>query len=235
MTFVRPVAEEHKLAMIEELSYNELRPEFRQTVKDFLSIVNSNLKPKLVNGKGISGKMFVQLAESYISAFNADGCPEILPCLERVIAHEVNKISKEKIKVYGDALAAKLKEMSAIRDPKELIVIYNALITKLELDLWTNASKRMNYDLYWLPREKINRELRDIFTRHLDELSEKRKAHLQVIKTKFAQNLVPPKRIALESYFSVNRMKEFHKGMIGWLDKALDNGSLVSVRHEDSG
>lgn len=227
LTFVRPVVDETKLTKIEELNYQELRPEFRQSVKEFLTLVNSQLKPKMVNGKGISGKMFIELAQSYVTAFNKGGCPEILPSLERVIAHEVNKISKEKLKLYSEVLAVKLKELSNIKDVKDLFPMFNSLITKIEQDLWALATRRMNFDLYWLTKENIIQELRDQFRAHLDEIAEKKKAHILSIKSTFTQKLVPPKKSPLQTYFSVNRLKEFNKLMLGWLDKALDSGRVL--------
>lgn len=224
LTFVRPVVEEHKLTKIEELNYQELRPEFRQSVKEFLNLVNAQLKPKMVNGKGISGKMFIELAESYISAFNKGGCPEILPCLERVITHEVNKITAEKLKLYSEVLAAKLKELSAVKEAKELLPMFNALTQKLESDLWAVATRRMNHDLYWQAKDNIMKELREQFHSHLDQLTEKKKSQRLAITSTFSQKLVPPKKAPLATYFSVNRLKEFNKLMLGWLEKSLDAG-----------
>lgn len=222
LTFVRPImGQEHKLTRIEELSYDELRPEFRDTVTRFLQLVQQNLKPKLVAGKGITGKMFVQLTNEYLKAFNTGGCPEILPALEIVIQREANSIQEEKTKLYMEAWNMKLKELVNAKDAKEVLPSFNALVAKLDSDLWSLATKRQNYDLFWIPREKIVKELRLRLDMFLDEIGERKKNLSSKVKTKFAESLVPPSKAPLSDYFSVPKIKEFHKGMIGWLDKAL--------------
>ncbi len=226
LTFVRPVMEEHKLSRIEEMNFSDLRPEFRQSISDFLHVVQTNMKPKMINGKGISGKMMVELTSQYIDAFNKGGCPEILPSLERVIAQEVNSITQEKLKVYSEFLIGKLKEYSAIRDSKEVMPVFNTIVGKLESDLWQNAFKKQNYELFWTPRDRVTKELREILNRFLDGVVEKRRTLVDKVKTKFAQSLLPPKKTPIDTFFSVQRMKEYHKGMIGWLEKSLDKGSL---------
>lgn len=222
LTFVRPImGQEHKLTRIEELSYDELRPEFRDSVSRFLQLVQQNLKPKLIAGKGITGKMFVQLTNEYLKAFNTGDCPEILPALEIVIQKEANTIQEEKTKVYLEAWALKTKELVNAKDAKDVLPAFNGLVAKLDSDLWTLATKRQNFDLFWIPREKIVKELRSRLDSFLDEIAEKKKNMSVKVKTKFAESLVPPSQAPLADYFSVGKIKEFHKGMIGWLDKAL--------------
>jgi len=228
LTFVRPVTEEAKLTRIEELSFADLRPEFRQSVGIFLQTVQNHLKPKLVGGKGVTGKILLDLAQSYVYAFNEGGCPEILPSLERAIAQEANIIVEQKLALYQEALTIKFKELAGAKDPREILPTYNAIIAKLDADLWQNSQKKLNPDLYWMPRDRIMKELKERLMRHLDEMADKKRNHVDKIKAKFGQSLVPPAKTPLETYFALPRIKEFHKGMAGWLEKALDKGIFHS-------
>ena len=230
ITFVRPVMDESKLSRIEEMSYNDLRPDFRKSVAEFLNTTQMNLKPKMINGKGISGKMFVELAQLYIDAFNKGGCPEILPSLDRVISQEVNSLVLSHSRVFSDILIKKLKDNSASQDMRDNLSIYESVVSDLESELWTNSQKKQNSDFFWMPKQRIVKDLREILDRFLDSQQEKKRALNDKIKSKFAQSLVPPKRSNLETYFSSQRIKEYHMGMLNWLEKALDKGMLSLIK-----
>jgi len=88
VTLVRPVANESQLAHIEELAYQDLRPEFRQVCDDLISKLKAPQAPKRVGGKCLSGAMLLGLALEYVEAVNNKEVPTVLSSFERVVQVE---------------------------------------------------------------------------------------------------------------------------------------------------
>lgn len=74
------------------MKYEELRPEFKEKLENFLSSFFNNLPVKTIAGKPITGEMFVGITMEYLNAINEGGVPEILTSLERVITSESRKV-----------------------------------------------------------------------------------------------------------------------------------------------
>jgi len=79
------VADESKLAHIEDLKWEDLKSEFRRETIHFVKTVKRRLKPKTVNGKIITSSMFLQLAMEYTEAINSKETPTVLTALDRVV------------------------------------------------------------------------------------------------------------------------------------------------------
>ena len=58
------------------------------------------MRPKMINGKGLTGEMLLNLAQCYVESINKGGVPEILTSLERVINNESKKIYESTVKEY---------------------------------------------------------------------------------------------------------------------------------------
>lgn len=74
--------------------------QFRETVNALVKRVLFNIRPKMINGKGLTGEMFLNLTYCYVEAINKGGVPEILTSLERVINNEVKKVYDSIVKEY---------------------------------------------------------------------------------------------------------------------------------------
>jgi len=51
-----------------------------------------NLRPKVLEGQVLSGKMLAELADCYVQAINADAIPTITTAWERVIDAEIARV-----------------------------------------------------------------------------------------------------------------------------------------------
>jgi molybdopterin synthase catalytic subunit len=67
---VKPVHDDTKLAHVEDLSYDELRPEFKSAMEGLIKRVLSRPKLKTVHGKHFTGAMLLGLAIEYVDAIN---------------------------------------------------------------------------------------------------------------------------------------------------------------------
>ena len=55
-------------------------------MNNFEKKVLGNIRPKIINNKVLTGKMFMGLAIEYLQAINTGGIPNILNSLESVIS-----------------------------------------------------------------------------------------------------------------------------------------------------
>jgi hypothetical protein len=84
VTLVRPVEDERALQTLPELSYAELRPQFRTEMEALRAKVLGLAGPKQVHGVNINGAGLVRLAESYTEAINDGAVPTICSAWEAV-------------------------------------------------------------------------------------------------------------------------------------------------------
>ena len=104
----RPIADEKKLREINHMPYETLRPQFRLQVEDMIKKVFLNLKPKLIEGQTMSGKMFVELSNQYVKAMNSDTVPTITTAWERVIDNEINRVYVDAVEKFKKFVEEKI-------------------------------------------------------------------------------------------------------------------------------
>ena len=98
-TLIRPIIDETKLAHIEDIPYEQLKPEFRSEVEKLLKEMKDKCVPKIVAGKPLNASMFLNLALEYVNAMNDDEIPTVLTAFERVVESEARVIAD---KLYED-------------------------------------------------------------------------------------------------------------------------------------
>lgn len=75
---VRPTEEERDLQSLQKLQDNRLRPEFVEQMNTLRSRIYKRAKPKVLNGRYITGEMFLELCQAYTEAINKGS----VPCIE---------------------------------------------------------------------------------------------------------------------------------------------------------
>ena len=73
----------------------------------FLRTFYSNLPVKIINGKPITGEIYLNLAHEFVNAMNNGKVPKIKTSLESVIASEVRKACE----TYQQAYKSKMDEL----------------------------------------------------------------------------------------------------------------------------
>jgi hypothetical protein len=107
ITLVRPVHDESKLQQVDEMSIEELRPEFQQQLSAVKQVVyGESLKPKMLQGKPLNGSMFAGLLQAYVAAINSGGVPVITSAWEGVTASECRKAMAAAVDAFKKGLAA---------------------------------------------------------------------------------------------------------------------------------
>ena len=113
-TFVRPINKDKKLRNIQEVAFEELRPDFKDQVSNFVSQVLNNARVKMLDGVAITGKSLSMLLEQYIDAINRDAVPTISTAWERTIDMQIKEAYRAANSLYKKLLKAIRTEL-----PKE--------------------------------------------------------------------------------------------------------------------
>lgn len=114
-TMVRPVTKEEELQKLESMKMEELRPEFVEEVMQLRRKVINKVKPKMINGKPLSGEMLCNLAVNYIQTINKGAVPNIENAWTSICKGECQKALHEALEKYDMAL----KELAYSKIPME--------------------------------------------------------------------------------------------------------------------
>ncbi|CAG9321625.1 unnamed protein product [Blepharisma stoltei] len=76
-TLVRPTEREEDLQRLDDMNPDQLRPEFVEQISELRNKVFAKVKPKMLNGKQLSGEMLLVFMQSYIDSMNSGCVPNI--------------------------------------------------------------------------------------------------------------------------------------------------------------
>jgi hypothetical protein len=105
-TMVRPTEEEKDLQNLQKLPDESLRPEFVTQMTSLRSRIFKRVKPKVLNGKFITGEMFIELCQSYVSAINQGNIPCIESAWTYLCQNECQRAMQDAISQYEKDLVA---------------------------------------------------------------------------------------------------------------------------------
>ena len=122
-TLVRPVNDESKIAHIEDMKYEELRPEFAKACDMVINKIVSRARVKTVNGIPLTASMFMGLALEYIQSLNDQETPTILTALERVLLDEARRHTETIFENFASKLAEKVSPSAMPMEEDEMMQI----------------------------------------------------------------------------------------------------------------
>lgn len=105
------------------MDLDELRADFVEQVMQLRRKVINRIKPKMLNGKKLTGPMLATLAESYMVAINNGAVPSIENAWSYICKSECHKAIEESLTKFEDVL----KEVAIHRiplDEEELKEVY---------------------------------------------------------------------------------------------------------------
>lgn len=88
ISLVRPVSDEETLQRAGELPLHELRPEFQSGMARLKEAIFGCLRPNSLNGRCLTGPMYADLLEAYVTAIEQGGVPTIQSAWEGVCVGE---------------------------------------------------------------------------------------------------------------------------------------------------
>lgn len=105
------------------MDLDELRADFVEQVMQLRRKVINRIKPKMLNGKKLTGPMLATLSESYVIAINNGAVPSIENAWSYICKSECHKAIEESLAKFEEVL----KEVAVHRipvDEEELKEIY---------------------------------------------------------------------------------------------------------------
>ena len=101
---VRPLTEEEKLQELESFEPENLRPEFVNQMLELRNKVLHRVKPKIINGKRLTGPMLANLANVYVQSINEGAIPNIENAWTYICQTECQKSLENSIEVFEEKL-----------------------------------------------------------------------------------------------------------------------------------
>ena len=74
---IRPLTNEEDLQNLANMDLDELRADFVEQVMQLRRKVINRIKPKMMNGKKLTGSMMATMASAYVVAINNGAIPNI--------------------------------------------------------------------------------------------------------------------------------------------------------------
>jgi hypothetical protein len=167
-TLIRPINDEKKLRNIDKLPVKELRPEFVLQMETLVSKIFNMVRPKLVQGSFLNGKMYLNLVRMYIGSLNNNSLPDVKTSWKIVVDQQMDDIYDKSIRHYVDEM---------------LSIDYNN-ITKLDdLLIFHNRYKLIAYD-YLKEISNINVPV-TVYVEFMKKLEEKLQEQFQTFVQKW--------------------------------------------------
>jgi hypothetical protein len=116
-TLIRPVSDEKKLRNIDKLQKSELRPDFILQMDSLVKKIFLNVRPKVVQGSYLNGKMYLNLIKLYISAINNNCIPDVKTSWKIVVDSQLDKLYDKAFNYYTEEmLSIDLKKVNKLDD-----------------------------------------------------------------------------------------------------------------------
>lgn len=189
-TLVRPIEEETNLQNLQFIPDSELRPEFVEETKKLRNRIFKKVKPKVLNGKFLTGEMLLELIHSYTEAVNKGSVPSIKSAWSYVCMNECQRAIQTALQEYETEMSkffiqAKEEQNIEVLENGEKLVVFNINRTCLDQvqklcgdTLFSSADKDSEVNTFeeTLRRETTNKYkyMRKEFNYHCERLLEKK-------------------------------------------------------------
>lgn len=120
----RPVSDEKLLRNIEELTYDALKPTFREGLEDLISYLRATIKPKVVNNVAVDGHGFVKLIESLAASINQNSLPTLATTWDRIVESEMKEILQKAFLRFQTELA-RIESMLPMEESEIYKLLFN--------------------------------------------------------------------------------------------------------------
>jgi hypothetical protein len=87
-----------------------MRPEFVSQVEQLREKIFRKVKPKMMNGKQITGKMLLDLADAYTQAINSGSVPNIQTAWSYICQNECHRAIENSLNHYKQAMRSVIEE-----------------------------------------------------------------------------------------------------------------------------
>ena len=131
---VRPLLKEGDLQNLDKMELTKLRPEFYEQVMALRKKIMEKMKPKTLNGRNLSGDMYLGLMSSYVKAINEGTVPNIENAWTYLCREQAEKAVDETIVAYDKLVNDNL--MKRIPTTLDDLRTQHRLVVQSALDIY---------------------------------------------------------------------------------------------------
>jgi hypothetical protein len=110
-TLVRPLHDEQQLRNIEEIPFENLRPEFTSKLYDIIDFIDRKTTIKTVKGNQLNGEEFCLFLKHIVASLNNDSFPRTFSIEERLLDLDKKKTMKNSLKQFKSEVELLMKEL----------------------------------------------------------------------------------------------------------------------------
>lgn len=103
-TLVRPVNDEKKLRLIDQLPVSDIRAEFVSQMQELVSRVFNGIRPKIVQGSFVNGKTYLELVKMFVEAINNNSIPDVKTSWKLVVESQMEQIFEKSLNYYTEEM-----------------------------------------------------------------------------------------------------------------------------------
>lgn len=131
---VRPLLKEGDLQNLDKMDISRLRPEFYEQVMSLRKKIFEKMKPKMLNGKNLTGEMYLGLMSSYVKAINEGTVPNIENAWTYLCREQAEKAIEESMLAYDKLVSDNL--MKRIPTTIDDLKVQHKLVIQSSLDAY---------------------------------------------------------------------------------------------------
>lgn len=158
---VRPLLKEGDLQNLDKMEMTRLRPEFYEQVMRLRKNILEKMRPKMLNGKNLSGEMYVGLMASYVKAINEGSVPNIENAWTYLVREQAEKAVGEALGAYDKMVNENLMKRipTTLEDLKtqHKLVIQNVLEIYKDKCISDDVDEEAMKDLTKKMKEKFSK------------------------------------------------------------------------------
>lgn len=205
-TMIRPVESEEHLQNLNSLPDNYFRMEFLNQCDTLRNKIFKKVKPKIFNGKIMSGKMTINLLSSIIEALNQGTIPIIESTWNYVVAAEGTKHFECLIKEYNDSLSEFFNKMKNMNSNDLLSFDFNNELSSYNKNIQNQLTERFEKIVRSIDETNSLSLVEKFKQKLLTNFKDVSEAHQKLFKEKFSEILnsqfaVIEKKINEKVYF----------------------------------
>ena len=158
---VRPLLNETGLQNLDKMDITKLRPEFYEQVMNLRKKILEKMKPKTLNGRNLSGDMYVGLMNSYVTSINEGTVPNIENAWTYLCREQAEKAIEESLQAYdkmvNESLMTRIPMTLEELKTQHRMVVQNALDTYKEKLIGDEVNEEALRELRKKMKEKFSK------------------------------------------------------------------------------
>lgn len=186
-TMIRPVESEEHLQNLNTLQDEFFRSEFLVQCEGLKNRIFKKVKPKIFNGKILSGKMTVNLISSIIDSLNQGAVPVIESTWNYVVAAEGSKAQENILKEYSEELNNFYKTMKSKSVEELMSLDINSQLNELNKTIQLKYLSKFEEDIKLIDEANYKDQLEKTKEKITLIFNESLKANEKIFKEKFIE------------------------------------------------